>query len=351
MTEFSVTGQKESREWIKDLFAHRPAIYWPDYLSVVGLGWAAVAVAVSAQGWLTFAATLIAVFALYRATLFIHEISHMKKGDVPGFELVWNVLTGIPMCAPSFTYVGVHTDHHRRTIYGTAKDPEYTPFACVSRWKIFVSVIEQPLVPAVFLVRFLVATPFGLVFPVVHRWLERHASSLVINTLYRRENIDVVFRRRMIRLELGILVFWGMLVALAAKGILPWKYFAVWYVVTFGIAFVNHIRTLGAHHYRNPGVEVDVVGQLTDTVNVVPGKFYTELWAPVGLRYHALHHYMPDLPYHSLGVAHRRLMARLPESAPYRRVNHPHLWGVIKALWAEASAQEKRIDDTSLKNC
>ena len=40
--------------------------------------------------------------------------------------------------------------------------------------------------------------------------------------------------------------------------------------------------------------------------------------APVGLRYHALHHWIPSLPYHNLGRAHRLLVATLRSDAPYR---------------------------------
>ena len=41
------------------------------------------------------------------------------------------------------------------------------------------------------------------------------------------------------------------------------------------------------------------------------------LVAPVGLRYHALHHWIPSLPYHNLGRAHRVLVATLRSDAPY----------------------------------
>ena len=42
------------------------------------------------------------------------------------------------------------------------------------------------------------------------------------------------------------------------------------------------------------------------------------LWsAPVGLRYHALHHWIPSLPYHNLGRAHRVLVSTLRSDAPY----------------------------------
>ena len=42
------------------------------------------------------------------------------------------------------------------------------------------------------------------------------------------------------------------------------------------------------------------------------------LVAPVGLRYHALHHWIPSLPYHNLGRVHRRLVSSLRADAPYR---------------------------------
>jgi fatty acid desaturase len=41
------------------------------------------------------------------------------------------------------------------------------------------------------------------------------------------------------------------------------------------------------------------------------------LVAPVGLRYHALHHWIPSLPYHNLGRTHRRLVAALASDGPY----------------------------------
>jgi fatty acid desaturase len=41
----------------------------------------------------------------------------------------------------------------------------------------------------------------------------------------------------------------------------------------------------------------------------------------VGLRYHALHHLLPSLPYHSLGTAHRRLAAHLGAGSTYEGAN------------------------------
>jgi fatty acid desaturase len=39
------------------------------------------------------------------------------------------------------------------------------------------------------------------------------------------------------------------------------------------------------------------------------------------MRYHALHHLFPTLPYHNMAAAHRRLMKRLPAGSPYRATN------------------------------
>jgi fatty acid desaturase len=72
--------------------------------------------------------------------------------------------------------------------------------------------------------------------------------------------------------------------------------------------------------------------QFLDTVNVPPPALLPVLWAPVGLRYHALHHLMPRLPYHNLGDAHRRLVATLPEDSDYRRVEQRELGPAVASL-------------------
>jgi fatty acid desaturase len=67
------------------------------------------------------------------------------------------------------------------------------------------------------------------------------------------------------------------------------------------------------------------------------------LWAPVGLRYHALHHLMPRVPYHSLGEAHRRLVASLPADSPYhqaaRRELIPALAELVRRMRASRSCR------------
>jgi len=324
---------------VQDLFQPRAAIYWPDAMGSALLGWTGFAmVCASDPGsvfWIVW--LLLTVLAMYRAVLFIHELTHLSRGALPGFRTAWDLLVGLPFLVPSFTYVGVHTDHHRRTVYGTSGDPEYLPLGCGPRWRVLLFVVETVLAPAVFFLRLVVLSPLALLVPPFHRWLERRASSLVINPSYVRENVSDRDRRRMMLSEVVILAIWLPLLTSAAMGAIPWMIFVVWYLVSWGVAFVNQVRTLAAHRYGNEGGEMDVVGQIADSVSI-PGGWWTELWAPVGLRYHGLHHYLPDLPYHALGAAHRRLVRQLPEDAPYRAAVARSLPEVLMTLWRDAGA-------------
>ncbi|MEM9826175.1 MAG: fatty acid desaturase, partial [Planctomycetota bacterium] len=66
----------------------------------------------------------------------------------------------------------------------------------------------------------------------------------------------------------------------------------------------------------------------------------SELWGPIGTRYHALHHLFPRLPYHNLGEAHRRLVEGLPKDSIYHDTVAESLTSEIRALWNRAKAAE-----------
>ena len=80
---------------------------------------------------------------------------------------------------------------------------------------------------------------------------------------------------------------------------------------------VNAARTLAAHRYDNEHDELSMNEQLLDSCTIAPSSLLRTLVAPVGLRYHALHHWIPSLPYHNLGRAHRLLVTALAPDAPY----------------------------------
>ena len=61
------------------------------------------------------------------------------------------------------------------------------------------------------------------------------------------------------------------------------------------------------------------VEQVLDSNNFPAGLAW--VWAPLGLRYHAVHHLFPKLPYHALGAAYRRIMSALPLQSEFRRTS------------------------------
>ena len=76
--------------------------------------------------------------------------------------------------------------------------------------------------------------------------------------------------------------------------------------------------------------------QYLDSVNVPPPGFLPALWAPVGSRYHALHHLLPGVPYHNLGKVHRRLCRELAPDSAYHQSSYRTLSGLVTRLAARS---------------
>ena len=339
-----------SQAWslVKDLHQPRPAIFWADLLLSCAAGWGSFALLLfakpfSAIMWLAF---LVATVCLYRGLCFVHEISHIRRSQLRGFETVWNALIGVPLLMPSFVYVGVHSNHHSLATYGTDQDPEYLPFAS-SNWMTVVFAAHSVLIPFALLFRFLVLAPAGLLWPPLHRWLVVHASSLSMNTRYRRESAPGL-NASIRRWEVVTLLIWLAAGIMAVQSHLQWKALAAWCAISACAALCNALRTLGAHRYESTGAPLDRDGQLTDSIDT-PGAVWTGLWAPVGLRYHALHHYFPGIPYHNLGTAYRRLGSNLAADSAYHELTSPGLPQSIQRLYL--TGQSTRQKERSAKIC
>jgi fatty acid desaturase len=317
----------------RDLNLPKPAIYWTDLLGSSLLGYAALLVAMMAKStpWALLSG-LVAILALYRAGSFIHELTHIKKGAIRGFRLVWNLLIGVPLLVPSFMYEGVHNQHHAKTYYGTANDPEYLPLALMKPWTLPIFLVAAALAPIGMLIRFGLLAPLSLLFPKLRERVVARYSGLQINPRFRRPTPEGEFKRDWLLQEAAASLWAVALITLAATGIIPLREFLIVLGIMSGVMFLNQVRTLVAHLWENDGEPMSVTAQYLDSVNVPPPATLPALWAPVGLRFHALHHLLPGVPYHALGKAHRRLSAALDGTSPYFKSNHRGLSPLIGRL-------------------
>jgi fatty acid desaturase len=324
---------RTAAELTRDLNAPKPAIYWSDFLASALIGYSALGIAVFAPSLvIALLAGLISILALYRAGSFIHELTHIKHMLVPGFRLGWNAIVGIPLLVPSFMYEGVHNLHHARTRYGTADDPEYLPLALMKPYTLPLFVIVSALAPVALLFRYAVLAPLSVVIPSLRVMVVERYSGLAINPGFRRRAPEGELKRWWIGLEIAASLWAIALLAGVISGTISLRGFAIFMGIASGVAVLNQVRTLVAHLWENDGGVLNTTNQYLDSVNVPPPGWLPVLWAPVGLRYHAIHHLLPGLPYHALGEAHRRLTAALPAGSTYERANYAGLSVLVARL-------------------
>ena len=336
---------KAAANLTRDLNMPSARIYWADMLGSALLGYAALLTAMVVRPAPIAAVWgLIAVLALYRAGSFIHELTHLKKGSVKGFRFVWNIVVGVPLLVPSFMYEGVHNQHHAKTYYGTANDPEYLPLALMHPWTLPAFLIVAALAPVGMLIRFGILAPLSLLSPRLRSIVVGRYSGLQINPKFVRPKPEGEFARDWAWQEAACSVWAIALLAMVATGVIPLREFLIFLGVSAGVMFLNQVRTLVAHLWENDGEPMSVTAQFLDSVNVPPPATLPALWAPVGLRYHALHHLLPGLPYHALGTAHRRLCRELDSGSVYHGSTHRGLAPLLARLAKSTMLQVRKVD-------
>jgi fatty acid desaturase len=306
---------------VADLMRPRPLVYYADLALSAGVGWGALVAAGALFPRPAFAALLaVAAVALYRAGIFIHEITHIRPGTVPGFVAAWNIVVGIPLLLPSLLYVGVHGVHHAKAHYGTARDPEYLAIGGWPAWKVALWILHAGLLPVALVLRFLVLAPVSLFHPRLRAFVWGRASSLAVNPGWVRAAPAPGQRAAFVVLEAACFAWAAALAALLATGVIAWRYVLLGAAAAAIVGVLNQLRTAAAHRFRHRSDDaMTFEEQFLDSVNVPGHALVSALWAPVGLRFHALHHLLPGLPYHNLGMAHRRIAAALPAVASYHR--------------------------------
>jgi fatty acid desaturase len=170
-----------------------------------------------------------------------------------------------------------------------------------------------------------------------------------MNEFYRRD-YDALARSRSRWVQDVATCGWAWTVtALAATHYIAWSTLGQAYAIFLSWIVLNQVRTLVAHGYANGTTRaISYVDQVLDTNTFPRGRLLPNLWAPLGLRYHALHHLIPSLPYHAMGEAHRRLMQRLPPDSPYHRTIKPGLWQALSTTGRDPHGTPPREREPSV---
>ncbi len=326
---------------VRDLMSHNPGLYFIDFTlsALIGYGAAWVYFTVPDYSVLHAVALVVASFGLFRAGVFIHEIVHMPSGRMTAFKAFWNLFYGVPMLSPSFMYSN-HTDHHARRYYGTAQDGEYQPFGLGGAGRVALYFAQVLVIPFFGIVRFLILSPLAWISPRMRAWVWRSASSYISNPGYQRQVPRGEDHGWWVVGEVLCFAWLAFLGVLLAMGVIPWQVLPEIYALAVLAVFWNWLRNLAGHLFLSDGNPMSHEAQFKESITIVGTPWLHELLFPVGLRYHAIHHLFPAMPYHSMPEAHRRLMEQLPASAGYRDTLYGSIWQVFGVLRRNMRARQ-----------
>lgn len=315
-----------------NFFRVRQSRYWFDFLLSLGCGYTAGAVFLLSPfgSWPEILAFPIAVFWLYRLGSLVHEVSHLGHREMRAFKITWNLLVGVFTFAPSPFFTRHHRDHHSARMYGTAQDPEYivNVFRPGSLPSMLAYAALIALFPLLVFLRFLLA-PLTFVHPRIREWVLTHASSLTMNCRYHRK-LNRFDRWAVTIVELLCCMRAAALLAGVFLGLSHWTRIPLLYWVALSVLALNQLRLLADHHFQRDGLAFDFDQHIRDSCNYTGRDFLTWLLFPFAIRYHALHHLFPTLPYHNLKAAHAYLNEHLPSNSPYRSLDQSSWWSVAK---------------------
>lgn len=314
-----------------DFFEVDSKKYWYDLVLCAVCAYTAATIYLAAPwfSWVKLVTFPIAAFWLYRANSMVHEVSHLNKSQLNSFKVGWNLLLGVPTLFPSTFFTSHHRDHHTGRHYGTPQDPEYiinvfTPGSIAST---LFYVVHLLIYPAFVLLRFMLA-PLTFLTPGLREFTLRRLSSFTLNWKYERH----VGR-------IGWSFFWVEMLCCARawcipygviSGIADWTRIPQMYFLAIAILFCNQMRFLADHHFESHGEQMSLHDHVIDSCNYSKNDFFTWLFFPFTIRFHALHHLFPTIPYHNLPAAHQHLTDNLPADSVYHDLDRPGWWHTAK---------------------
>ncbi len=308
---------------VRDLRRPRPWIYWLDLLGCVLAADVGLFLAspfpdglARPEGALGFALT---VACLYRASYFSHELAHQSR-HLPGFGLAWNLLVGIPLLIPSFLYSD-HRTHHSTRHFGSRVDAEYLAPHLRGPKGALALVGAAFLLPFVYGARFAILAPAAWISRSVRQWVDTRVSSLGLLGLSRRAAPGAAERMVWRIQEAACFGYLACAGAGIALGLIPLRLVAQMYCVTVAILLLHGLRIMVGHRYASDGNPADLTQQVRDSYNFSGPRWLMMVLTPLGFHLHALHHLFPNIPYHNMPEAHRRILAALPQGSVYHTVS------------------------------
>jgi len=304
----------------EDYYKVKPFYFWRDLLMSAGIAFTASAVFFVAPAFslVQAAAFALAVFWLSRGTSLMHEISHLKQTEMTAYKAAYNLLFGVVTLTPSTFYTWLHRDHHSQQKYGTQQDPEYVPNITSTgtvRYALGYSVKILAMPVCVFM-RFLLA-PLTFIHPAVRNLVLTRCSSMTVHWGYVRD-LKHFNARPFVAMEMLCFLRAAGIPAMLFMGLAPWERVPMMYLLAVGGIAVNQLRHLADHHYESDGGKLTLEEEVLDTANHTRNNdIFGWLLYPFAIRYHALHHLAPAIPYHNLAAAHAHLISSLPASSPY----------------------------------
>lgn len=303
------SAYRKSFEIIQHLTKPNPIIFWADLLGSAiccySLMYACMQYPLNHPlKWVLFISCSIFV---NRGIYFMHEIFHQTK-FVKGFEIAHNLLFGCVFKFPSYITFPHHF-HHRTTTYGTQEDPEYDGnWIGKSFFHYFSVLVSSLFMPAFLFVRFGI---MPLLYPFIGQTLRnkiyQRISTFALNPTYLRPLPNKEeFKNWMIQDYMTFAINSGVLFLLFTHR-LSLENFITFHMLGAAFFFPNFYRALIAHRYVANTEDKTIEAQLADSISIPNSKLDFFL-APVGLKYHSLHHYFPMIPYHNMKKAHDLLV-------------------------------------------
>jgi fatty acid desaturase len=335
------------RDSDRDYFVVKPWRYWLDFIFSTMCAYSSAMVfllvpifswTAEPWSWQQGVAWALAVFWLYRLGSLVHEVCHLQHKEMRVFKVTWNLVVGVMTLAPSPFFTRHHRDHHSRRLYGLPEDPEYVINICEpGNWRSIAKYVGLiAAFPLIVFLRFFLA-PLTFITPKVRDWTLRRASSLTLNSRYERK-VTAFDRKAITSVELLCWIRATAIPTVVLLGAAPWTRMPMLYFLGLSVFVLNQLRQLADHHFESNGERTAMSSHVLDSCNYTGWDPLTWLLFPFAIRYHALHHLFPSLPYHNLAAAHVYLIQNLPADSPYRDLDEPGWWSVARKIFCKKEA-------------